>query len=93
MERWTIEKLKEISDRDFAVCILQERLNGLSNSYSPLAIKLAQTIRDLTDRDDTEKKVYCGVNCIHQSGGICQNDAIAISNEIFCCDYAEKEDY
>jgi len=91
MDRWTIQRLKEISDKDFALCILQDRLNRLSNPYSPLATKLAHTIRHLTDRDDAENKVYCGRDCTYQSSGICQNDAIAISDEGFCCDY-KKED-
>lgn len=92
MERWTIQRLNELDDKKFAICILQERLNRLSNPYSPLATKLAQTIRHLADRDGTEKKVYCERYCIHQNSGICWNDAIAVSDEGFCCDYAEKED-
>lgn len=92
MDRWTIQRIKEISVKDFAVCILQERLNALSNPYSPFAKKLAQTIRYLADRDSMEKEVYCERHCIHQSGGVCRNDAIAVSDEGFCCDYTEKED-
>ncbi len=49
MKRWTIQRLNELDDKSFAICILQERLNGLSNPYSPLATKLAHAIRHLTD--------------------------------------------
>lgn len=40
MERWTINKLNNLSDLRFAQCILNERLNRLSQTYSPLATKL-----------------------------------------------------
>lgn len=40
MERWTKKQLEEISDLDFAITILNERKNKLTNYYSPLYIKL-----------------------------------------------------
>jgi len=39
-ERWTIKQLESMSDIDFIKAILQERLNKLSNCYSPLANRL-----------------------------------------------------
>ena len=47
MQTWTIKDLDEISDIDFAIRILQERYNKLTNVYSPLSKKIAQTIRTL----------------------------------------------
>lgn len=77
MERWTIQRLNELDDKRFAICILQERLNGLSNPYSPLAIKLAGAIRGFTEVDSrgaesrgtqTAKKVMDAVKEIEESG-------------------------
>jgi len=39
-ERWTIKQLESMSDVDFIKTILQERLNKLTNCYSPLASRL-----------------------------------------------------
>lgn len=53
MERWTIKDLNNISDIDFAICILSERGNAL-NPYSPLGSKIAKTISSLEQvRDKT----------------------------------------
>lgn len=41
MDRWTKKQLEEISDLDFAICILTERRNKVS-PYSPLGLKLDQ---------------------------------------------------
>lgn len=49
MKRWTIEELKNIKDIDFAICILNERKNSLSNPYSPLMNKLCKTIATLSE--------------------------------------------
>ncbi|MGF7011992.1 hypothetical protein M2146_002546 [Lachnospiraceae bacterium PF1-22] len=46
MDRWTKDTLKEISDLDFAIAILNERKNKL-NCYSPLSEKINKTIRKL----------------------------------------------
>lgn len=76
MERWTIQRLNELDDKRFAICILQERLNGLSNPYSPLATKLAGAIRSLgkedsgrTESSETQvaKKVMDAVKEIEKS--------------------------
>jgi len=56
MNRWTIERLREISDEDFAINILQERPNGLSNLYSPLADKLRSTISMVSECWDAMEK-------------------------------------
>nr|DAL85249.1 MAG TPA: hypothetical protein [Caudoviricetes sp.] len=47
MSRWTIEQLKKIDDLEFAVSILNERRNELTNIYSPLSEKLARAARVL----------------------------------------------
>lgn len=47
--RYTIKMLDELSDLKFARLILQERLNGLTNPYSPLSSKLRQTINTLAE--------------------------------------------
>ena len=76
MERWTIQRLNELDDKRFAICILQERLNGLSNPYSPLATKLAGAIRSLGEGDSRRaessetqvaKKVMDAVKGIEES--------------------------
>ena len=40
MKRWTIKELKEIDDFSFAVVIMNERKNSLTNYYSPLNQKI-----------------------------------------------------
>lgn len=57
MYRWTIEKLKETGDRDFAICILNERLNRLSNPYSPFANKLRDTIANMEEEQETIRQL------------------------------------
>lgn len=47
--RWTIKKLDSINEVDFAIAILNERKNKLSNSYSPLSQKINKTINKLED--------------------------------------------
>jgi hypothetical protein len=47
--RYTIKMLDELSDLKFARLILQERMNGLKNPYSPLSSKLRQTINALAE--------------------------------------------
>lgn len=44
---WTIERLTKIKDLDFAITILNERRNRLTNIYSPLSQKLGETISSL----------------------------------------------
>jgi len=44
MKRWTINQLAAISEKDFILKLLYERLDGLSNPYSPLAGKLTKAI-------------------------------------------------
>lgn len=51
MNRYTKKQLAEMSDLKFATSILQERLNGLTNPYSPLSDKLRHTIRRLEELD------------------------------------------
>lgn len=40
MERWTKESLENLSDLDFAIAILNERKDKVSNFHSPLYQKL-----------------------------------------------------
>ena len=44
---WTIEQMKEMDDLSFAIAILNERRNKLTNVYSPLSIKLTKSIQAL----------------------------------------------
>lgn len=46
MDRWTIKQLKEISNIDFAIAILNERKMKIC-PYSPLGVKLSDTIQSL----------------------------------------------
>lgn len=99
MERWTMQRLNELDDKRFAICILQERLNGLSNPYSPLATKLAGTIRSLEEGDSGQeeggmtqaaKKVMDAIKRIEESeyqepGGLL---GFCIENEIDSYDKA-----
>ena len=47
MERWTIKELNNTSDIDFAISILNERRNGLTNPYSPISRKLDKAMQTL----------------------------------------------
>lgn len=47
MQTWTIKELDNISDIDFAIRILRERHNKLTNVYSPLSKKLAEAMNTL----------------------------------------------
>ena len=51
MSDWTIKKLNEISDIDFAITILNERRNRLTNMYSPLSQKIGRVINTLEKRE------------------------------------------
>lgn len=83
MERWTIDKLNEISEKDFAICILQERLNGLSNNYSPLAEKLRSTIGEM-------KEARFGQTAVEKWKKICMS-ADNVASEVLDCDEARNE--
>jgi len=45
--RWTIKEMNKTSAIDFAIAVLEERRNGTSNSYSPLNLKIDETIKEL----------------------------------------------
>lgn len=49
MERWTIKQLNSLSDLRFAQAILNERLNRLTQPYSPLARKLRSAAAKLDE--------------------------------------------
>lgn len=83
MDRWNIKKLEEISDKDFAICILKERLNGLSNPHSPLAEKLRNTIGKL-------KEARFNKTAVEKWKEICIN-AENVASEVLNCDEARAE--
>lgn len=57
-KRWTMEELTKIDDLDFAVCILNERRADL-NAYSPLSVKLAQSVKTVQDiKAERDKCLY-----------------------------------
>ena len=47
MGTWTIKKLNKIDDVNFAIAILNERRNNLTNVYSPLSQKIGRAIETL----------------------------------------------
>jgi len=55
MVQWTMKQLDEISDIDFAITILQERYNRLTNAYSPLANKIKHVQNTLEMLKDKTK--------------------------------------
>ena len=57
MERWTKKMLDELEDKQFAICILQERLNGIRNPYSPLATKLLSAIQTLREGESGSEEM------------------------------------
>jgi len=56
MKRWTTAELKKTDNLLFAISILSERRNSLTNPYSPLSKKLAETVRSLEELRDTVQK-------------------------------------
>ena len=44
---WTIEQMEKMDDLSFAIAILNERRNKLTNVYSPLSEKLKKAIGEL----------------------------------------------
>ncbi len=47
MKRWSAYELKKMDDVLFAICVLNERKDGLPNPYTPLSQKLSQTVKTL----------------------------------------------
>lgn len=47
MDRWTKSDLNSLNDLDFAICILNERRNKLTNPCSPLYTKLSNAVNQL----------------------------------------------
>lgn len=69
MERYTKKKLEEMSDLQFAKCILQDRLNSLKNPYSPLSAKLRVAINKLDVLDNRpQRKNWWDVTYSDQNG-------------------------
>lgn len=59
MDRWTKKQLQEMTDIDFAICMLNERKNKLTNPYSPLAEKINQAIATLSEIGEKQKHNEC----------------------------------
>ena len=57
MKRWTMKEMEQMSALDFAVKILMERENGLTNVYAPLGVKIIETVRYLEQLNETIKEV------------------------------------
>lgn len=57
MDRYTKKQMDGMSEMQFAICILQDRLNKLTNPYSPLAKKLRMTISKLDRLESQPVKV------------------------------------
>lgn len=69
MERYTKKQLEEMSDLQFAKCILQDRLNSLTNPYNPLFTKLRVTINKLDALDNRpQRKNWWNVTYSDQNG-------------------------
>lgn len=45
--RFTIRQLKEITDQQFLITLLNERLNSCTNPYAPLSQRIKATISHL----------------------------------------------
>jgi len=59
MDRWTIKQLNSLSDLRFAQIILNERLNRLTQPYSPLASKLrgaAAKLDELATEEESQSE-------------------------------------
>ncbi len=59
MNRWTIKQLNEMTNLQFARAIIGERLNKVSNPYSPLASKLrsaANKLDELVAEEEVQPK-------------------------------------
>ena len=57
MKRWKMKEMEQMSALDFAVKILMERENGLTNVYAPLGVKIIETVRYLEQLGETIKEV------------------------------------
>lgn len=55
-ERWTIKKLKEIDDVDFAIAILNEKAASLTNPNAPLTDRIEKAVRGLRKMDESIRK-------------------------------------
>jgi hypothetical protein len=47
-KRWTIKELTEMTDREFLIGILDERISHCTNPYAPLALRIGATRARLT---------------------------------------------
>ena len=57
MEIWTMKQMDKMSELDFAIAILNERRNKLTNIYSPLSVKIGKTVKYLEQLSETIKEV------------------------------------
>ena len=57
MKRWKMKEMEQMSALDFAVAILIERGNGLTNAYAPLGVKIGEAVKYLEQLGETIKEV------------------------------------
>ena len=57
MKRWKMKEMEQMSALDFAVKILMEKENGLTNAYAPLGVKIIETVKYLEQLSETVKEV------------------------------------
>ena len=57
MKRWSVNEMNKMSAQDFAVAILDERKNRLTNVYAPLGVKIIETVKYLEQLNETIKEV------------------------------------
>lgn len=56
---WTIKELNETDNLQFAICILNERKNKLTNPNSPLSNKIREAVAELEEtRYDRQTGMY-----------------------------------
>lgn len=67
-ERYTKKQLEEQSDLNFAMCILNDRLNGLTNPYSPLATKLRRSVQTLEPLDRPKSRDWWRITFTDEDG-------------------------
>ena len=68
MERWTMDELESTDDITFAICILNQRKNGL-NPYSPLSMKLSRAVRVLEDIKAEKERFIARISLQHTEPG------------------------
>lgn len=55
--RYTIKQLNAMSEKEFAISVLEERRDSLTNPYSPLSEKLRKTIKALEAENEQPVRI------------------------------------